>query len=145
MLLFPIAMPEQTLCRYSRSLEKRWSSSPIVIPKRILQIARKSTGEIALIFVQSEFIQPTEVLVLSLVTDSWYTGNNSKPLQSLLGQLVLVLLLHLRPVFCSSLVFISYKVERSNAQVWDLSMGKRKGFLQQLWDRKAASCQPPKS
>lgn len=108
---------------------------------KILWITRKSTGEIALVFVQSEYIQPTEVLVLSLVTDSRYSGNDSKPLQSLLEQLLLVLFLHL---FCSSLVFISYKVERSNAQIWDLNEGKIKGFLQQLWDCKAASCQPSK-
>lgn len=80
------------------------------------------------VFVQNEFGYPTELLVLGdrpLV----YGGYCSKPFHSLLGQLVLVLPVHFRPVFCSSLLFISSEVERSNSQIWDLNMRKAKGLL----------------
>lgn len=81
---------------------------------------------------------------MALVTDSWCTGKHSKPLQSLPGLCVLVFPLHLGPVFCSSLVFISYKVKKRSSQIWDLNTGKRKGSFQQLRDCKAAPCQPSK-
>ena len=143
-LLFPISMLVQTLFRYSLSLEKRWSISPIVISKENITDCQKKHRWDSTCLCAIWVYTPTKVLVLSLETDAWYTGNHCKPLHHLLGQFLLVLPLHLRRVFCSSLVFISYKVEKSNSQIWDLNMGKRKGSFQQPWDCKAVLCQPSK-
>lgn len=137
-LLFPISALAQTLFRDSLSLEKRWSTSPIVVIRENITDCQK----------KDRWDDSTCLCTLSLYIPQrswscpwWQTLGT---LHRLLGQLVLMLPLHLRPVFCSSLVFMSYKVERSNSQIWDLNMGKRKGSFKQLWDCKTAPCQPSK-